>query len=108
MDVGAHWSPHLSPPLDAGIGRRIDVHRGLGVRGSSTDQGHGKGRSGFEGQRGYWEVLGPAGTLPLLEFPRTEDTRGRAGLAGRQDDSSPRAGEIRDLGDVAAAAGWRD
>ena len=108
MDVAAHWSSHLSPSFDAGIGGRIDVYRRLGVRGSSAAATDGKGRSGLEGKRGHWKVLGLVGTLPLLELPSTEDTRDRAGLAGRPDDPSTGAGEIGHLGDVAPTAGWRD
>ena len=107
MDVAAHWSSHLSPSFDAGIGGRIDVYRGLGVRGSSAAATDGKGRSGLEGKRGHWKVLGLVGTLSLLELPSTEDTRDRAGLASRPDDPSTGEGEIGHLGDVAPTAGWR-
>ena len=108
MDVGAHWSPHLSPSFDAGIGGRIDVYRRLGVRGSSAAATDGKGRSGVEGKRRHWEVLGLDGTRSLFELPSTEDTGDRAGLASRPDDPSTGEGEIGHLGDVAPTAGWPD
>ena len=82
--------------------------RDRGVRGSSAAATDGKSRSGLEGKRRHWEVLGLDGTCSLLELPSTEDTGDRAGLASRPDDPSTGEGEIGHLGDVAPTAGWRD